>query len=209
MAALQKQDEALGSLIELLERTNVWDQTLFAFAGDVASGDPPEAPFGAERGLTEDRLLVPLWIKFPEKRSPARAVPTPVSSTDVTNTIAHALGIQLPDELSSPSLYHAAKGHEPPVGPRLLATLGPEYAMRWGQWLLKGTSPKPPVLCELSVDPACAHDILDQSPLAAEALWRATFEEHRRQRTLENAAGPAEPALLDKDTAAALQVWGD
>lgn len=209
MASLQKQDDALGSLIELLERMNVWDETLFAFAGDVASGDPPEAPFGAERSLTEDRLLVPLWIKFPEKRSLARAVPTPVSSTDVTSTIALALGIHLPDELASPSLYYLATGREPPVGRRFLATLGPEYALRWGQWLLKGTSPKTPTLCELSVDPACAHDILDQSPLAAESLWRATFEEHRRQQTLENAAGPPEPALLDKDTAAALQVWGD
>jgi hypothetical protein len=209
MAALQKQDEALGSLIELLERSKVWDQTLFAFAGDVASGDPPEVPFGAERSLTEDSLLVPLWIKFPEKRAPAPAVPTPVSSADVTSTIALALGIQLPDELATPSLYHLAKGHEPPVGRRLLATLGQEYAMRWGQWLLKGTSPKAPMLCELSVDPACAHDILDQSPLAAESLWRATFEEHKRQRALESAAGSPEPVLLDKDTAAALQVWGD
>lgn len=209
MAALKKQDEALGSLIELLERTNVWDQTLFAFAGDVASGDPPEAPFGAERALTEDRLLVPLWIKFPEKRSPARSVSTPVSSPDVTSTLAQALGIVLPDELSGPSLYHLAQGHEPPAGRRLLSTLGPSYALRWGQWLLRGTSPKAPTLCELSVDPACAHDVLEQSPLAAESMWRATFEEHKRQQVLESASGPPEPALLDKDTAAALQVWGD
>jgi hypothetical protein len=51
--------------------------------------------------------------------------------------------------------------------------------------------------------------VIEQSPLAAEALWRATFEEQRRQRSLENAASAVEPALIDKDTAAALQVWGD
>jgi hypothetical protein len=65
-------------------------------------------------------------------------------------------------------------------------------------------------LCELGVDPACVHDVFDQSPLGAEALWRTTFEAHRHDRTLETArGGRAEPALLDKDTAAALQVWGD
>jgi hypothetical protein len=65
-------------------------------------------------------------------------------------------------------------------------------------------------LCEVGVDPACVHDVLEGHPLTAEALWRATFEAHRRDRALETAAGATpEPALLDKDTAAALQVWGD
>jgi hypothetical protein len=82
--------------------------------------------------------------------------------------------------------------------------------MRFGPWLSRGQSPERPTLCELGVDPACAHDVLDSSPLAAEALWRATFETHRRDRSLESAGGArAEPAVLDKDTAAALQVWGD
>jgi hypothetical protein len=54
------------------------------------------------------------------------------------------------------------------------------------------------------------HDVFNESPLAAEALWRTTFETHRHERTLELARGAkAEPALLDKDTAAALKVWGD
>ncbi len=209
LAALGKQDEALGSLVELLERSGLWDDTLFAFAGDVAAGDPPEAPFGAARALTEDRLLVPLWVKFPSASFAGSAVPGPVTSSDVTTTLAGALGVTLPDELVGVDLYRLAAGDGPALGRSLLATLGPDYALRWGNWLMRGTSPKTPVLCELSVDPACAHDVLEQSPLAAEALWRATFESQRRERSLENAAGPAEPALLDKDTAAALQVWGD
>ena len=209
LAALGKQDDALGSLIELLTRANLWDDTLFVFTGDVAMGDPPEAPFGTARTLTEDRLLSPLWIKFAQSRFAGTAVPGLVTSTDVANTVASALGVRLPDELLGADLYRLAGGDPPPLGRSLLATLGQEYSLRWGQWLLRGTSPKPPTLCELSVDPACANDVLYQSPLAAESLWRATFEEHRRQRSLDNAAQAAEAALLDRDTAAALQVWGD
>lgn len=210
LAALEKQDAALGALIELLERERLWNDTLFAFAGDVAMGDPPEAPFGAQRPLTEDRLLVPLWIKFPAGAFGGSEVPGPVASTDVAATLARALGIPMPEELAGVDLYRLAAGAGPILARGLLATLGPEYSLRFGPWLMRGTTSKTPFLCELGVDPACVHDALDRNPLAAESLWRATFEAQRRDRTLESAGGAtAEPALLDKDTAAALKVWGD
>jgi hypothetical protein len=210
LAALEKQDQALGALLELLERERLWDDTLFAFAGDVAMGDAPEPPFGAARPLTEDRLLVPLWIKFPGGRFAGREVLAPVSSVDVAETLADALGIALPAEIGGVDLYQLAAGGGPVLARGLLATLGADYSLRFGRWLLRGTSPKAPTLCELGVDPACVHDVFNESPLAAEALWRTTFETHRHERTLELARGAkAEPALLDKDTAAALKVWGD
>lgn len=210
LAALEKQDAALGALIELLERERLWDDTLFAFAGDVAMGDPPEPPFGAARPLTEDRLLTPLWIKFPGGRFAGTSVLGPVTTKDLAGTLANALAIQLPPDLGGVDLYRVASGEEPPLARGLLATLGPDYSLRFGPWLLRGTSPKPPTLCELGIDPACVHDVLDQRPLAAEALWRATFDAHRRDRTLDHASDTkAEPAVLDRDTAAALQVWGD
>jgi Sulfatase len=210
LAALQKQDAALGSLIELLQREHLYNDTLFALTGDVAMGDPPEAPFGAARPLTEDRLLVPLWLKFPGGGFAGTEVPGPVASTDVAATLALALGVHLPDELAGVDLYRLAGGGGPVLARGLLATLGPEYSMRYGPWLLRGQSPRTPSLCELGVDPACVHDVLEQSPLTAESLWRETFEAQRHDRTLESAAGASpEPALLDKDTAAALQVWGD
>jgi len=208
-AALVKQDAALGSLIELLERTNAWDDTLFVFTGDVATGDPPEAPFGAARTLTEDRLLAPLWVKFPHARFAGSVVPGLVTSTDLAATLATALGVSLPTELGSLDLYRLASGDAPTVGRPLLASLEQEYATRWGRWLLRGSSGKLPLLCEISVDPACSHDVFAESPLAAEALWRVTFDEHERQRTLDAAVKSVEAATLDKDTAAALQVWGD
>lgn len=207
LAALEKQDAALGALIELLERRGIWHDTLFVFTGDVAMGDPPEIPFGDGLPLGEDRLVVPLWIKFPAERFAGSQVLTPVSSTDLALTLASSLGIQLPDELGALDLQRLAAGTGPALGRGRMATLGNQYSMRHGPWLLRGTSPKVPSLCETSVDPACVHDVLEANPLVAGALWRATFEAHRRERGA--GAGHAEPATLDPDSAAALQVWGD
>ncbi len=208
-AALAKQDLALGELIELLERAGLWQDTLFIFAGDVAAGDPPEAPFGANRALREEHLIVPLWIKFPGVAPPSASAAGLVTSGDVARTIADALGVTPPEDAHSLNLERLARGEEPPAGRSALAMRGANYALRWGRWLMRGKSPSAPVLCELSVDPACAHDVLLESPLAAEALWRATFEEHRRQGALEGRARAVETAVIDPDTAAALEVWGD
>ena len=208
LAALAKQDAALGSLIELLEREGVYDDTLFAFTGDVAIGDGPEAPFGDGRPLSEDRLVVPLWIKFPGEQRGGSEVLGAVSSRDVALTFARALGVTLPGDVGV-DLYRLAAGDGPVLARARLATLGAEYSTRLGPWLLHGTSPKPPVLCDVGVDPACVHDALPSSPLVSEALWRATFEARRLDLSLDGAGAPAEPALLDKDTAAALQVYGD
>ena len=59
------------------------------------------------------------------------------------------------------------------MGRAVLSTLGSEYALRWGSWLLHGTSPKAPTLCDLGADPVCANDALERSPLAAEDVYGA------------------------------------
>ena len=209
LAALEKQDAALGSLIELLERDGIWNDTLLALTGDVAMGDGPEVPFGDGRPLSEDRLVVPLWIKFPGGRLSGSEVLGPVSSTDVAQTLAAALGVNAPDQPDGLDLYRLADGNGPALVRGRLARLGAEYSLRLGTWLLHGNSPKPPTLCDVGVDPACVHDALQTSPLAAEALWRMAFEAHQRELSLEGAGAPAQPATIDKDTAAALQVYGD
>lgn len=209
LAALEKQDAALGSLIELLERDGIWNDTLFALTGDVAMGDGPEAPFGDGRPLTEDRLVVPLWIKFPGNRRGGSEVPGPVSSTDVAQTLAAALGVNAPGQPGGLDLYRLADGNGPALVHGRLARLGAEYSLRLGTWLLHGMSPKAPALCDVGVDPACVHDALTTSPLAAEASWRTTFDAHQRELSLEGAGAPTQPAAIDKDTAAALQVYGD
>ncbi|HVZ35191.1 MAG TPA: sulfatase-like hydrolase/transferase, partial [Polyangiaceae bacterium] len=205
IAALAKQDDALGGLIEFLERAGLWDRTLLAFTGDVAAGDAPDLPFGEAHPLTEDRLLVPLWIKFPHAAFAGSTVAGLVTTRDVTTTLSAALGLHPWGGAEGVDLYQLAAGAGPPAGRPLVALLGPEYATRWGAWLLRGVSPRTPNLCDLAVDPACSNDILERSPLAAEALWRATFEaQHRAQSVTSTERHELPP--LDKESAAAVEV---
>jgi hypothetical protein len=54
-------------------------------------------------------------------------------------------------------------------------------------------------------DPACEIDRLDKMPRAASLLFRMAFDE---QMAAERQKGSREPATIDPNTAAALQVWG-
>jgi len=206
-AALLKQDAALGELIDVLERARVWDQTLFVFCGDVATGDPPVLPYEPAGRLTEDRLLVPLLVKFPGARPEPKESPAPVSAPDVTLTILDALGLDAPRGVVGYDLMRAAAGQEPPAGRAQVATLGTHYATRVGSWLLSGEFGKVPSLCRLDVDPACVTDARDENPIAAQAAWRFTYQ------ALVTPGPPGaptrEPAAVDPDTGAALTVWGD
>jgi hypothetical protein len=60
----------------------------------------------------------------------------------------------------------------------------------------------------IDVDPSCATDSLAQSPLAAAALWKKTFdlETAARARTSPSRSLPA--VVLDAETQSALKVFG-
>ncbi len=208
-AALAKQDSVLEQLMLLLKRKGVWDQTLVAFAGDVSAGEPPELPFDPQGALDENRLAVPLVLKFPGGDLMGKEEPLPVSAPDVAATILTALGIPLPDYFEGVDLYAAAHGNVSVVTPPSLATGAGRYATRLGSWLLRGQLGKVPSLCAVDVDPACVNDVFDERSYAARALWLSTFR--AEGSSLRSSVRPNEsvPAVLDPDTIAALTVWGD
>jgi hypothetical protein len=203
-ASLTKQDAALGQLIGVLKKKGRWDSTLFVFLGDVAPGAPPETPFDPAGELTEDRLLVPLLVKFPGGKLAAKEVQAPVTSVDVAATVLRALGVQAP---SGSDLFAVANGRGPLTGRAFVASLGDRYSTRVGSWLLRGRLGKTPTLCQMDVDPACVNDVFDAKPIAGWAAWQRTSEDLTRgfaRRQLQR-----EPASIDPDTGAALTVWGD
>jgi arylsulfatase A-like enzyme len=202
--ALAKQDVALGQLIAVLKKKNVWDSTLFVLVGDVAPGDPPDVPFDPAGPLTEDRLLVPLLIKFPGGELAAKEVGALVTTFDVTTTVLSALGLEHGDGLD---LYSVAQGFEPISGRGLVATLGDQFSTRFGSWLLRGNIGKAPSLCQLDVDPACTTDVFASRPIAGWAAWQWTYDAFEAASRRRIAA--REPASIDPDLGAALTVWGD
>ena len=209
-AALAKQDSGIGDLVALLKKKGAWDQSLLVFAGDVAAGEPPESPFDPQGALTEDRLAVPLVVRFPAGDLAGREERLPVSAADVSATILTALGIPVPDAVLGSDLYAAAHGHVPVVTPPLIATMAGRFSTRLGAWLLRGELGKKPNLCAIDVDPACVNDVFDERPYAARALWLATFRaESAAQHAKSGRAKEKPSAVLDAETSAALTVWGD
>ncbi len=208
-AALAKQDRVLEQLIVLLKQKGVWDQTLIAFAGDVSAGEPPEFPFDPQGALDENRLAVPLVVKFPGGDLMGREEPAPVSAPDVGATILTALGIPMPDYFEGVDLYAATHGSVPVVTPPSLATAAGRYATRLGSWLLRGELGKVPSLCAVDVDPACVNDVFDERSYAGRALWLSTFRAESASLRASVRPKANAPAVLDPDTIAALTVWGD
>jgi arylsulfatase A-like enzyme len=208
LAALIKQSAGLQQLLSTLRRAGAWDDTLFVFVGDVGAGDAPELPYDPAGALTEDRLLVPLLVKFPGRHFAGREIATSVSSTDIARTVLEALRLKVPDRVGGTSLFAAASGRDLPLGRALVATLGNHYSTRAGSWLLRGELGKGPNLCQLDVDPACVNDVFDKRPIAARALWQWTFDAALRRPETSDAEPMREPASIDAETAAALTVWG-
>jgi hypothetical protein len=205
--SLGKQDAALAQLVDVLREKNAWDSTLLVVVGDVGRGEPPELPFEPAGELDEDRLIVPLFVKFPEQRLAAKEAGYPVTSMDVATTALHFLGISPGREAEGLDLYRVAGGEEPLAGRALVATLAGHYATRLGSFLLLGQPGTKPKLCLLDVDPACTNDAFGEKLVTGQTAWQATFDAfaHAAKTRL----APREPASIDPDLGAALSAWGD
>ena len=79
------------------------------------------------------------------------------------------------------------------------------YSARWGDFILSGRFPRPPSLCDLSVDRTCAYDRRETMPLATASIFRWVVVTDLAQRS---SAEKREPASFDADATAALSVWG-
>jgi hypothetical protein len=207
-AALTKQDAALGKLIAALKAKGAWNDTLLIVTSDVGLGQGPEIPFEPIAPLTEDRLLLPLVVRFPGDALAGKDVTLPTSAAQVASTILKALGLAQPSDAGG-DLFARGSGVAPLGGDIDVASAGAEYSARLGSWLLRGTVGKTPRLCASDIDPSCINDALDPRPGAARALWLSTFDTAVENARRASRLGPKERAELDAETTAALTVWGD
>ncbi len=205
-AALRKQDEGFGALVQALEDSGQLEQTLFVFAGDVAMGDPPSVPFAPLGKLEAGRLMPPLIVRFPgnvRARERSTALVTP---EHVARTLFEALELEPPEYARGPSLSGALNHGVGLTDYGLLATQGHRYAHYVGRWRLRGSLGETPGLCNFEVDPACQTDVYSTNPLIAHWMWRSAlraFEDERGQPPAKR-----EAADIDDATRAALSVYG-
>ena len=204
-ASLEKQDKGgLQPLLAVLKRTGAWDDSLVVFQGDVGFDDPPELPFEAEGHLEQDRLTVPLLVKFPHAALGGKEVLQPSLAVDVVKTVLNAFAVVGPD-LTGVDLFRIAS--EPDRNRPLIATLHDQYATQVGRWFLSGRLGERPKLCSLAEDPTCQQSLTDEEGLVASVLWRLTYEVWRgRERP---GAVTREAVVPSPETLAALTVWGD
>ncbi len=207
-AAIEKESGGLAQLVAMLKKHNAWDDTLLVFAGDVAGGEQTGVPYDPAGSLSEDRLIVPLVVRFPGDKLAGKEAKAGATSVDVARTVLDALQLKVPEQVGGVDLWSLANGVEPVGGRPFVATLGSAYATRVGSWLLRGHLDHPPRLCRLDVDPACVNDVLGNDAIAGEALWQWTFDVESAELS-PGRKTQREPAAIDPDTAAALTVWGD
>ncbi|MEB2321471.1 MAG: sulfatase-like hydrolase/transferase [Sorangiineae bacterium] len=207
-AVMLRQNAGLAKVLDTLERHDAWDDALVVFVGDVASGELSGVPFEPAGPLTEDRLVVPLLVKFPQGKFAGVEAKGPATAVDIARTVLRALDLRVPDSVGGVDLWSTANGISPVIGRPLVATLGDTYATLIGTWMLRGRLGRAPRLCALDVDPSCVSDVLGENPIAAQALWRWTYDVESAE-LLPGHKVMREPADIDLDTAAALTVWGD
>ncbi|KYG09146.1 hypothetical protein BE21_19545 [Sorangium cellulosum] len=203
--ALAGQDRALGNLIGTLKAAGLWDETLFIVTGDLASGRSDGTLYAESLDLQEPVLTLPLYVHFPGDLYAGQRISAPTEIIDITRTAVAALGLSFSREPLGKDLAAVASGLQGVERDPQIAALGDRYSTRWGNLVLSGRLGVPPFLCDLNVDPTCAFNRREVMPLATLSLFRRTVTFDLSVRA---PAAQREPATIDAETAAVLNVWG-
>lgn len=201
LAALSRQDRALGELVRALEEAELWDDTLMIVTGDVSSS---LRHFYRDGGpLDEEALSVPLYVHFPGGDHGGDRVASPTEVYDVTRTVVGALDMAPRPDMRGRDLAAIAARVTLRQWPRS-ALRDDTYAVRWGRYVLRGQPERRPTVCDLAVDPTCAYDRTDVHPGITLAMFRRLAHERATGRE----PPPRQPLTLDAQAAAWLSVWG-
>lgn len=208
--ALVQTDRSLSNLIDALRKARLWNDTLLIVTSDVAGAtDPTTLPFASVLEPREDVLRVPLYVHFPGGSHGGERPTVPVSTKDLTATALRALGLDAAVPGDGNDLFALAEQGGGSFELPQIASLGERVLVRWGDWRLVARSNTPPTLCDLKADPRCEQNRAEQFPLLTQALWRRAFEYEDRARPPRFQRPKREPATLDPDISAALNVWGN
>ncbi|HSY25775.1 MAG TPA: sulfatase-like hydrolase/transferase [Polyangiaceae bacterium] len=204
--AIDDHDAAFGRLMASLRTAGHEDDTVVVVTSDVAANESVPVPFGDPETLDEPLLATPLAIRWPTAPALAgRRVATSTSPVDLGRTILDALGLRPPSTFEGIDLGALAEGAAVPAERPLLAVRGGRFSLRWGSYVLVGTSERELHMCDLALDPACIADVRGTSPLALESIRRFAMSALPWKDMPPRLV--AKPNM-DERTAAALVRWG-
>lgn len=167
-AMVTAMDDAVGTVLDELDRAGLRDDTLVVFLSDNG-GPTPEitasnAPLrGFKKDLWEGGVRVPMLARFPGKIAAGSDSTSVVSALDLLPTFAAAAGAALPATMSLDGLDLLApsNGEDDRNSSRALCwRFGKQWAVRRGTWKLLRFQDEPWRLYDLANGPS---ELIDQA----------------------------------------------
>jgi arylsulfatase A-like enzyme/Flp pilus assembly protein TadD len=205
-------DEQIGQVLQTLKQRGTYENTLIVVVGDHGEGLMDHSELSHSLLIFDSTMHVPLIVKLPGPKTPARRVEALSSVVDVMPTILSVLGIAVPRDVQGQSLLPALKGapaderraiYMESLLARLTSGWGELRGIRiGGEKLIWGPKPR---LYRVADDPGEVYDLAAREPATVARLEK---ELQGALRTWSRPTAPASVAAPDADTVGRLAALG-
>lgn len=175
-------DEAIGALIELLDKSGEKENTIVLFLSDNGgSGNGGNAPLKGSKGtMWEGGLRVPFIIRWPGRVPAGKVTDEFLTSLELVPTLLAAAQAKAPEKMTLDGfdMLPVLRGEAKSPRTEMYWQRRGDKAARWKNWKWL-ESEKGSGLYDLSADPAETHDLSAEKPEIAKtmserfAIWRA------------------------------------
>jgi arylsulfatase A-like enzyme len=185
LAAMTCMDDAIGALLELLDKYSIADNTVVIFLSDNGGGGGADnRPLKGHKGwMFEGGIRVPCIVRYPHKIPPARTCDEFLTTLEILPTLLNLVGVQQPGDLKLDGydmLPVLARGESSPRSEMFWQRRG-DKAARVGHWKWV-ESDHGGGLFDLSRDVGEQNDLSDTNPQKRRemqlhfARWRAEMD---------------------------------
>lgn len=191
-AMVENVDEAIGRVIEAMEKSGALENSLIIFTSDNGGLSPQattNAPLRQGKGtIYEGGVRVPAIVRWPGKAKAGAVSDEPIITVDIFPTIAEAVGLEIDEEVDGLSLRPVLENPETnDLGRVAIFWHYPHYhmmggiphsAVRMGDWKLieRHGDPATLELYHLAEDIHEDHNLADSDPERAKAMQQRLAE---------------------------------
>ncbi|MBI3466932.1 MAG: sulfatase [Planctomycetes bacterium] len=173
-------DTQLGSFLDGLQARGVWEGSLMLVTSDFGESVGLRDASDAVSGLHEERVHVPLILRWPGQTDPASRSPALVQAVDLMPTLLDAFGVAVPPSVQGLSLLPLVRFEQRKLREHAcMGIAGRGWAIRTAQWHLIFPQPDPhgdgssePRLYVKPDDRWERNDVAKQFPDVAEQLLK-------------------------------------